>query len=491
MQKRLSSPEMMNAEHGELETYVIEEGRELQRLLLQAHMELRAARERRVEVRGADGVRRTTTRASSRPLTTLVGPIVVPRTAYQARDVGGLHPMDGALNLPPTQPSHGVERFVAEHAAVLSFDDVRLDLVKQTGARVAKRQVEEIAVRAAEDFDAFYAERRAADDRVESTGDLLVMTFDAKGIVMVPEDLRPATKKAASKATRKLATRLTSGEKRNRKRMAQVAAIYTVPRHVRTPFDVMADLDGSRADDEKRVRPKIRDKRVWASVEREPKDVVEETFLDARARDPKHQRQWVALVDGNKDQLAIIKSATKKHGDVRIVVDLIHVLEYLWRAAHALCGEGTKQAEAWVQQRLMWLLQDRPAGKIATAMRQSARTANLGRSALNAVSEAADYLEHYARYMRYGQAIEQGLPIATGVIEGACRHLVKDRMDRGGARWTLDGAEAVLRLRALRVNGDFDAYWELHLREELRRNHAERYDHGSLPNPLRPLRTVK
>jgi hypothetical protein len=491
MEKRLSSPEMMNAEHGELEGYVVEQGLELQRLLLQAHMDLRAARERPVVVTGADGVRRTTMRASTRPLTTLVGQVEVPRTAYQARDVGGLHPMDAALNLPSMRYSHGVERFVGEHAAILSFDDVRHVLLRQTGARVAKRQVEEMAVRAAVDFDAFYAERRAANDIVESTLDLLVMTFDAKGIVMVPEDLRPATKKAASKATRKLATRLTSGEKRNRKRMAQVAAIYTVPRHVRTPFDVLADLDGSRADDEKVERPKIRDKRVWASVEREPGDVVEETFLDAQARDPEHRRPWVALVDGNKDQLAIIESMAKKRGTVRIVVDVIHVLEYLWRAAHALCGDGTKQAEAWVQQRLLWLLQDRPAGKIATAMRESARTARLGGSALKAVGEAADYLQHYARYMRYGEALQQGLPIATGVIEGACRHLVKDRMDRGGARWTLAGAEAVLRLRALRVNGDFDAYWQLHVREELRRNHAEQYAHGSLPNPLRPLRTVK
>jgi hypothetical protein len=491
MEKRLSSPEMMHETHDVLEGFVIEQGRELQRLLLQAHMELRAARERRVEVTGADGVRRTTTRDSSRPLMTLVGQVEVPRTAYQAHDVEGLHPVDAALNLPPTRYSHGAERFVAEHAALLSFDDVRHELLAHTGARIAKRQVEEIAVRGAVDFEAFYAGRRAGKDIVEATDDLLVMTFDGKGIVMVPEALRPATKRAAAKGTRKLATRLTSGEKRNRKRMAQVAAIYTVPRYVRTAPDVLADLDGSRMDSERTTRPKIREKRVWASVGREPADVIDETFRDARARDPKHHRQWVVLVDGNKDQLAIIQSKAKKLGAVRIVIDIIHVLEYLWRAAHAFCGEGTKAAEAWVQQRLLWLLQDRHAGKIATAMRASAREAELAGSALKAVDEGADYLQHYAPYMRYGTALKQGLPIATGVIEGACRHLVKDRMDRGGARWTLDGAEAVLRLRALRASGDFDAYWEMHLSEERRRNHAERYAGGAIPNPLRPLRSVK
>jgi hypothetical protein len=234
MQKRLSSPEMLNAEHGELETYVIEEGRELQRLLLQAQMELRAARERRVEARGADGVRRTTMRASSRPLTTLVGPVVVPRTAYQARDVGGLHQPDGRRAEPDADAALSRGRAIRGGACRGSVVRRRkLELVKQTGARVAKAAGRGDRRAGGRRFDAFYAEQRAANDRVESTGDLLVMTFDAKGIVMVPEDLRPATKKAARQATRKLATRLTSGEKRNRKRMAK--SIYSVPRHVRTP----------------------------------------------------------------------------------------------------------------------------------------------------------------------------------------------------------------------------------------------------------------
>jgi len=491
MKKKLS--EMLDAEHSEVETYVIEEGRELQRLLLAAHMEIRASREQKLqEVKGADGVRRTTKRASARPLTTLVGKVDVSRTAYQAPDVSGLHPMDAALNLPGEQYSHGVRRLVAEHAAVMSFDDVRHEWVGHTGAKVPKRQVEELSVRAATDFEEFYVQRRADDGQVEEPrfGNLLVLTFDGKGIVMVPEDLRPATKKAAAKATRKLTTRLTSGEKRNRKRMAQVAAVYTVARHVREPKDVLADLDGTTDENARAKRPKVSNKRVWASVASSPKEVILDAFCEADARDPKHQRQWVVLVDGNKDQLSIIEAIRDKHA-VRIVIDVIHVLEYLWRAAHALCGEGTHEAEAWVQERLLELLQNRPAGNIATHMRTAARTAKLQGSAAAAVQDAADYLNTYADYMQYGEAIAMGLPIATGVIEGACRHLVKDRMDRGGARWTLSGAEAVLRLRALRVSGDFNAYWEFHLQQEFQRNHAERYADNHPPDPIRRLRSVK
>lgn len=496
MVTELGSTKMLSAEHGEVESFVREQGRELERRLYQAHLDLRAERERPVPVRGADEVERTYRRPSERPLGTILGRVTVARLAYQALGVEGLHPMDAALNLPPELYSHGVSRFVAEHAAMMSFDDVIGELLTATGTAVGKRQVEEIAVRGAVDFEAFYGQRRAANDVLEETRDLLVLTFDGKGIVMVPDDLRPATKKAALHKVRKLNTRLTSGEKRNRKRMAEVAAIYTVPRHVRTPLDVLADLYGEpdpEARRERRARrPKVRNKRVWASVEHDPQVVIDEAFHEALARDPQHRRQWVVLVDGNKDQLAIIKAtADKLDLPVCIVVDLMHVLEYLWQAAHAFCGEGTKQAEAWVQQRLLRLLQGRPAGKVATAMRQSARAAGLCDSKLTAVRDTADYLQDYAPYMRYGDALQWGLPIATGVIEGACRYLVKDRMDRGGPRWTLNGAEAVLRLRALRVSGDFEDYWAFHLRQELRRNHAERYADARLPDPLRPLRRVK
>jgi hypothetical protein len=108
-----------------------------------------------------------------------------------------------------------------------------------------------------------------------------------------------------------------------------------------------------------------------------------------------------------------------------------------------------------------------------------------------AVVGAAEYLRKYASYMRYAEALSWGLPIATGVIEGACRYLVKDRMERGGARWTLAGAEAVLRLRALRASGDFDAYWQIHLREEQRRNHVVHYADATIPDPVQTLRRVK
>jgi hypothetical protein len=323
----LQSSKLLAAEHSEVEAFVQKEGRELERRLYQAHLDLRAARERPVPVRGADHVERTYRRPSRRPLGTILGRVMVARLAYQAQGVEGLHPMDAALNLPPQLYSHVVGRFVAQHAAMMSFEDVVGEILTATGTEVGKRQVEEIAVSAAIDFEAFYTQRRAANDVIEDTDDLLALTFDGKGIVMVTEDLRPATQKAARTKVRKLATRLTSGEKRNRKRMAEVAAIYTVPRFVRTPLDVLADLYGE-SDEQARCkrrarRPEVREKRVWASVEHSPRVVIDEAFREAEARDPEHHRTWVALLDGNKEQLALTKATAKKLGvEVTIIVDL-------------------------------------------------------------------------------------------------------------------------------------------------------------------------
>lgn len=491
MEKRLTSPELMTATHSELEEYVIEQGRELQRLLLQAHMDLRAAHERAAEVTGADGVRRTTRRMSSRPLLTLVGKVDVIRTAYQARDVDGLHPLDATLNLPTELYSHGVRRLVAERSAQSSFDEVVALLAKHTGAPVAKRQVEELAVRAALDFADFYAAARS-NAEPEATEALLVLTFDGKGIVVRPEDLRAATQAAAKQAKRKLSTRLTKGEKRNRKRMAQVAAVYSVDSWVRTPMDV---LHGLRPAEKKAAsRPDVENKRVWASITATPAKVIEEAFQDALARDPERKRRWVVLVDGNQEQIARIRAAAKKHGvDVTLVLDVIHVLEYLWNVGHLLYQEGTPAVESWVTTRLLWLLEGRSGTQVAADVLRTMRRIEAGPDKRPVFLRTAAYLKKYSRMMNYAAYLRDGLPIATGVIEGACRYLVKDRMDRTGARWSLPGAEAVLRLRSLHASGDMDAYWTFHLQREHRRNHALRYAGESPPSTdvVPKLRRVK
>jgi hypothetical protein len=485
MTKYLGSPPAFGATHSELERFAEREGRELVRRMLQGHYELRALAEQPVRAEGADRVLRTLRRPSGRPLCSIVGLVDVARIAYQARNVDGLHPMDAALNLPPELYSHEVRRRAAEEAAGASFEEVSAKLSATTGVPIGKRQVEEMAARAAQDFDDFYAAREALS---EETSDLLVLTFDGKGIPMRREALRPQTRKAADATPRRLRTRLTKGEKRHRKRMAQVAAVYTVAPHVRTVKDVLADLRPVRDVDKERDRPRPVNKRVWASVEKDAKDVIRDAFDEASRRDPEKKRTWVVLLDGNREQLRLVKKAARKLGvAITIIVDLIHVIEYLWKAAYAFHSEGSNEAESWVQQRLMWLLRGEHA-KVRANLRRNANARQLTGAALKRVASCLRYLKGVRHYLVYEHALAIGLPIATGVIEGACRYLVKDRMEKTGARWSLKGAEAVLRLRALRKSGDFDAYWAFHLDREHARHHRARYADGLPPSPIPTLK---
>ncbi len=483
---RVSAPDSLRERHSDTEEYIATAGRELQRRMLQEQMDLRGAAERRVSVRGDDGVRRTSARVRTRGLTSLFGGVSVARLVYEAAAMDYRAPLDATLNLPTESYSHSLRRLAAAKAAITSFDEAVEEIESATGVTVPKRQLEQLVQRAAEDFTQFYESSSPHDDDPD---DLLVLTFDAKGIVMLKRDLRPATRKAAeAKAKRRdrPMKRLARGEKRNRKRMAEVAAVYAIAPFPRTTDDVVRELGPVRDLDAQRRRPRPSNKRVWASVVEDAQTVIETTFQEALRRDPQKRRRWVVLLDGNETQIDQVRRGAHKHGvHVTIVLDLIHVLEYLWKAAYCFHADGTPQAEAWVQHRLRMLLDGTSASDVAAGMTRSATLQSLVERA--AVDRCADYLLNNALFIRYAEALHDGLPIATGVIEGACRYLVKDRMDRTGARWSLVGAEAVLRLRALRTNGDFDDYWTFHLDAEYRRRHASRYE-GDVPDPLAHIR---
>jgi len=460
------------------------DGTALLRDLLQGYFDRRAEQERRVEVVGADGVERNEVRTASRRIETPVGEIEVNRLLYQAPGVDGLAPLDAALGLPYEKYTHDLRRIVAEESAKSSFDEVVELIAKRTGASVPKRQVEELAVRAAQDFDAFYAERLVPP---EITDDLLVLSFDGKGIAMRHADLREATRKAAEAEPQRLHTRLAKGEKPNRKRMAQVATVYSIARWHRTSADVLHGLRDDRDD----ARPRPTNKRVWASAQRTAQGVIDDAFAEAVRRDPNQRRRWVVLVDGQRDQIKRVERAARKVGaTITIVLDIVHVLEYLWTAAYAFHKDGTPEAEAWVEHQLVKLLSGASGGAIAKSLRLMIKSHGLDANAAKPVEKAAAYLVKHTKLLHYDRALADGLPIATGVIEGACRYLVQDRMGRTGARWSLTGAEAILRLRALRASGDFDDYWQFHLAKEHERTHRSRYADGVVPNPLRATRPV-
>lgn len=488
---RLQSEETARMSHSDLETLLEQQGRELMRQLLQAHLDWRAQARPATPVVGADGIERTHQRSGTREVETLFGTVKVTRDGHGARGRDTLFPLDAALNLPPERYSFGIRRRAAEEAAKGAFDEVVRVLATQSGAAVAKRQVEEVVRRAAQDFDSFYLERRLAWlGETTPSSQVLVLTFDGKGVPMRPADLRPATHEAAARRQRKLTRRLTKGEKRHVKRMAQVAAVYSIKPFVRTAEDLIRELRPAKTAPPA-VRPRPEGKRVWASLATEPAEVIDAAFLDAASRDAKRQKRWVVLLDGNADQLARVQAAATRHRvTVTIVVDLIHVLEYVWKAAYVFYPEGSPEAEAWVTERLLWLLCG-DAGQVIASIRRTATRRGLTATARKPADTCAAYIERHRAYLAYDAYLQAGLPIATGVIEGACRYLLRDRMEITGARWSLAGAEAILRLRSVRASGDWDAYWRHHEQQELQRNHAARYVDGKIPRLISPVRASR
>lgn len=463
--------------HADLEEKLAVEGRELMRLLLQTHLDERAARETRLErVVDADGLQRGhVEKGHDRPMCTIFGEVEVSRIAYRGQGRPNLYPADGTLNLPQEKHSHGVRRRAALAAAQGSYEAAVEAIERETGQGVGKRQVEELAVRAAYDFEDYYA---AKSKEPTDLTDVLVLTCDGKGIVMIPKALRETTRKAAEQSRQKLATRLSKGEKGNRKRMAEVGCVYTVTPVPRTPEDILGEGD---QDATPRASPRARAKWVTASVVDDAKTVVARVFDEAERRDPQHLRTWIALVDGNNHQLDLIEQeSSQRKVELTIVVDLVHVLEYLWGAAWSFFDEGDPQAEEWVRERGLAILNGN-SSNVAGGIRRSATRRGLDAARRKAADVCADYLIRKRPYLDYPTALARGWPLATGVIEGAVRHVVKDRMGITGARWGLQGAEAVLKLRAIRTNGDFDQYWAFHLIREKGRIHESRYWHNSIP----------
>lgn len=205
-----------------------------------------------MSVVGADDIEREQVRSATRPIETPLGDVAVERRLYQATGVEGIAPPGAALGLPAEHYSLDVRRIVADENSRISYDEVAETLVKHTGAHVPERQIEELAIRGACDFDAFHGDRLLTPEPTASDH-LLVLSFDGKGIAMLHDHLREPTRRKASAASRKLQTRLTEGEKPNSKRLAQVATVYSIAPYEGTIVDVLHGL--TKRDNASRPRP--------------------------------------------------------------------------------------------------------------------------------------------------------------------------------------------------------------------------------------------
>jgi hypothetical protein len=455
-----SAPETL----ADAEIMIKNKGMELNRVLAQGFLELqRRLEEKRDRLVGSDGEVRTHRHVDKpRQIETLFGEVELRRIGYRGPGLNILYPLDAELNLPPGKYSQALRAEVGHLVAGQSFESSMDALRRQGGGFVPKRQMQEVVASLVRDFEAFY---RQPLPPPEKQSEILVVTADGKGIAVHGQDLRPATRKAAEKAP-KPGKRLRPGEKKTRKRMATVASVYETEPFRRTPEQLIGE-DEAPPD----PRPRPENKRTWAGIVPDMAEIVDRAFREALRRDPNRQKTWVVLIDGQPELIrAVEKSAAKHKVRVSVVQDFIHVTEYLWKAAHALHPNDPAKREEWVGERTLQILRGK-ARDVAAGLRRSATRQKLEGDARKPVETAAKYLQNNEKRLRYDEALAAGFPIATGVIEGACRHLVKDRMDLTGARWRLECAEAVLKLRSLKISGHLDQYLEFHFQREKERNY--------------------
>jgi hypothetical protein len=381
-------------------------------------------------------------------------------------------PLDRQLNLPPERYALSVREQVARGIAQQPVQAV-VEALANDGITVPKRQAEQLSVRAAQDVDAFYAlpQHHGPSNDTEASSLVLVGSHDATGVLVRPEALREATQKkaAATGPKPKGDPTATASPQRHSHRMAAVSAVWDQEPTVRTADDVLAEGD-AKATVTRLPRPQ--NKQIAASLELGTAASVRRLMTQMAQRDPSGQRAKVMLVDGEDKQLAAIKrEATKLGLTVRVVLDLLHVMHYVWAAAKGLYPKTPGNASAWVEGVMKRLLTKTPT-EVLEYLEQEYEARKPTPRSRRALKKCLTYLRERREYIHYARYLAQGWPIASGVIEGTCRSLVKDRLGVTGARWGLPGAEAVLRLRAVERSGDWEAYWAFHEAQEARRHHA-------------------
>jgi hypothetical protein len=419
-----------------------------------------------------DGTRLTY--QEKRPTTyfSVFGKVRFRRHYFHSPGQKGICPLDAALSLPARCYSDLLRDWVEYCTTTESYDESNTVLERILGLSISKQALETAVQEDAVDVGAFYEQKGGPSP--EDEGSILVIQADGKGVPMVRTE--PVDQSA----------RRGKGQKRTKKKEAVVTALYTIDPYSRTPQQVadalMGDLERDKEAERTSTqaqRPAPVGKEVRATLQ--GKDVALERLVRRVAqRESGHIQQRAALTDGDK---ALQMRILSKFPDFELVLDIIHVSEYLWDVANALFGETHPDRTAWVKDQLLRILSGKTAAVIQTleGLVQDPSTSPAQRQGLNTT---IGYYRRNLPYMRYDQYLARGWPISSGVVEGTCGHLVKDRMERSGMRWTKPGAQAILDLRAVRVNDDWAAYQRFHRQCQHQRLYR------SPPNALPVVETV-
>jgi hypothetical protein len=412
--------------------------------------------------------------AVQRPLRTIFGEHCFAAYVYSpgSKRKIALRPIDARLNLPEGKASYLLQEFSQLFCVEKAF---------AVGARqFATVFRQQLSVDVLEDINRAmgaqaepFLEHVPTPPRAEE-GAILVTTADNKGVPLVREDAEQVPV-------------FESKERPGNRRMATLGCVYTVDRHVRTPEQIVAALFRDDTVPQPAARPQACHKHYrayFADPGADGEDAVPSAYRtwtwlaeQASARAQPGQ-PIVRLMDGQQSlwdaadmclEDLVAKREAADEAALVDILDIVHVSGYVWKAAKAFYGHKEQQ-EAFVQERLLRILRGEVLAVIR-GMRQMASQRGLKGSARKDVTTTCNYFQNNAHRMRYDQYLQAGYPIASGVIEGACRHVIKDRMEHGGMRWTLPGAQAMLHVRCVCASSAWDNFSQWRQAEEAKRVH--------------------
>jgi hypothetical protein len=403
-----------------------------------------------------------------RPYVSIFGAFTLARTAYGSREGQQIAfvPLDNRLQLPESIFSYVLEDWDQGLCVEQAFGQAQSTVARILNVKQSVDSLERMNAQMAEAVTDFRENRPQPDPTTE--GPILVLSGDGKGIVMrrPKDDPVPAAHRS-------------KGQKASQKRMATVGTAYTVDRSLRTPEDLLATLfrDGPKPP----PRPQPCHKRVWASLPQEDADGAVRSSLDivydwllneVAERNPGLTKEMVHLGDGQESLWQACQDHLPHRNRIDIL-DLLHVTPRLWQAAHVFYPEGSAEAEAFARERILRVLRGEVTGVVQGLRRMGTQWALKG-SKKRTLAQLCAYLSKNRERMRYDEYLAKGYPIASGVIEGACRHLVKDRMERAGMHWMPRGAQAMLDVRSTYVNGDWEEYQAYRIERETQRLYPHR-----------------
>lgn len=391
-------------------------------------------------------------RRSQRAYVSLFGAVQVRRAYYVSTEYGGVCPLDAALSLPERCYSDSVQERLSEVNVWLPQDHSVALVERWLGLKIPKGSLQSSLAEQALYVEDYYQQRPVSPVPEQDT--ILVATADGKGIPMTRADSPPVE------------ARRGKGSKKTAKKEAIVTAIYSVAPYVRSSQDILTALLPHPAENtpEPRLRPHPTNKQTFGTLAGKTAALTD-LANQVTKRQPAAFAYRVALTDGS---LALQQHMSDQLPDFTLVLDIIHVTEYLWDAANARWGETSLDRLPWMRQALNWLLE---AGLDDLLTHLDTLSTGLPAVQQATLAHVAAYLRRNRPFMDYQRYLALGWPIGTGVVEGACRHLVKDRFEQAGMRWSIAGAQSLLDLRSVAFNDDWDDFQRF--RRQL--SHLERY----------------